>query len=149
MSLNMTDGRGDTPLRVIQASAAFGVLWNAYGVYQFLGTLMKSPANLMSDGMTAEQAAAYLALPLWMTAAFAVGVFGGLLGSVLLFIRRRVAVPILVTSAIGYVILFSGNLAYGIFDALPTQFAIIVFVVAVAFALLAIAAYAEQHNVLH
>jgi len=39
--------------------------------------------------------------PGWATAAFAIAVFGGAVGCILLLLRRRVAVPVLILSLIG------------------------------------------------
>lgn len=92
----------------------------------------------MAAGMTAAQAQIYFWLPGWMTAAFAIGVFGGLLGSLALAARRFAALPmILAASSVGYLVLFSGDVHFGVFDALPGQLAILAFVLLVALALLA------------
>ncbi len=36
--------------------AALGLIWNAYGVYQFVGTVSATQESMMAMGMTAEQA---------------------------------------------------------------------------------------------
>ncbi len=74
--------------------AALGLGWNIFGGFQFLASLGQSEGGLMMAGMTAQQAAAYSALPLWMTAAFAIGVFGGIAGSLALLLRRPISIPI-------------------------------------------------------
>ena len=56
---------------------------------------------LRGMGMNDAQIAVYNAMPPWMTAAWAIGVFGGLLGSLLLLGRRRWAVWLLAVSLIG------------------------------------------------
>lgn len=118
-------------------TAGFGVLWNLYGIHQFAGTLTPAGRSAMAAGMTAAQAQVYFSLPGWMTAVFAIGVFGGLLGSLAMAARRSAALPILASSSIGYVALFAGDVHFGVFDALPGQLAILAFVVLVACALLA------------
>lgn len=130
------------------AAAAFGLIWNVYGVYQFMGTFSQTTESLMAAGMTADQAAIYLALPAWITVVFAIGVFGGLAGSVLLMLRKAVAVPVLAVSLAGYIALFSGDYAYGIFENIPTQLAILVFVVVVAAALLALAWFTRKRGII-
>jgi hypothetical protein len=121
------------------AMAGFGVLWNLYGIYQFIGTLTPAGRSAMAAGMTAAQAQIYFSLPAWMTAAFAIGVFGGLLGSLVLAARYAAAVPVLAVSLVGYTALFSGDVYFGVFDALPGQLAILAFVVVVAVVLFATA----------
>ncbi len=45
------------------AASAFGLIWNAYGIYQFAASLTKTERDLIAMGMSAEQAALYLGLP--------------------------------------------------------------------------------------
>jgi hypothetical protein len=135
--------------RWMQALAVAGLAWNCYGVYQFIGSLTKGPDDMMAAGLSAEQIVAYSALPWWTTVAFALGVFGGATGSILLAIRRRLAFSVLALSAFAYVALFAGDAAYGVLGAVPSQLAIMMIVVFIAFALLAVAAYAKQRNLLH
>lgn len=82
------------------AIGAVALLWNVMGVL-----------NLMWQ-MNAENLAAmpelYRALaesrPAWATAAFALAVFGGALGCILLLIRKKVAFPILIVSFVGMIV---------------------------------------------
>lgn len=112
--------------------AALGSTWNIFGAFQFLASLGQSEGGLMMEGMTAQQAAAYSALPLWMTAAFAIGVFGGIAGSLALWLRHKISVPIFALSLLAYVALWAGDYAHGLFDILPQQMAILNMVVAIA-----------------
>ena len=64
-------------LRIV---AALGVLWNLFGVYQYL----------MTVGVVAgADAAAVSAMPAWVTGAFAIAVFGGALGCLGLLMLNR------------------------------------------------------------
>jgi len=73
---------------------AFGLAWNLYGVYQYLTTVgLVGP----TDG---AQPTAADAMPLWVTAAFAIGVFAGTLGSLCLLLLNRWATLLLVLSLI-------------------------------------------------
>lgn len=119
--------------------AVLCLLWNIYGIYQYVGSLSRGAENLMAMGMTREQAQIYLGLPTWISVAFAVGVFGGTIGCVLLLLRRAAALPVLAASFAGYVALFAGDVFYGVFEAIPAQLAILVVVVLVAAILLAAA----------
>lgn len=132
--------------RWVAGAAAIGVLWNAYGVYQFAGSLSATATDLMSGGMTEAQATLYLALPFWMTLVFAVGVAGGLIGSVLILMRSRMAVPVLTASLAGYLALFAGDVAYGVFAGIPQQLAILGVVVVIAAVLLWIARHARARS---
>jgi hypothetical protein len=118
-------------------AAGLGLAWNVFGIYQFVGSVFGSQADLMARGMTASQAAAYAAIPLWMNLAFAIGVFGGLLGSVLLMLRNRVATPVFAASLAGYVVLYIGDITEGIFAVMgPPQVVVLTAVVLIAAALL-------------
>lgn len=117
--------------------ALLGILWNAYGLVQLVGTLQSTPESLMQMGMTQMQATTYTSYPTWMNVAFAVGAGGGLLGCVFLLARRALAPKIFAVSLAGYVALFSGDVLHGVFAALgPSQVIVLTFVVVVAGALL-------------
>ena len=64
--------------------AVLAVLWNCVGVYFYLLHVGAVPGPEMS----AEEQAAMAMLPSWSTAAFAVGVFAGLLGSLGLLLAK-------------------------------------------------------------
>lgn len=69
-------------------SAVLGLLWNAFGVYQYLGATGAAAESLAAMGMTPGQIALQTSLPAWMTGAFAIAVFGGLAGSISMLFRR-------------------------------------------------------------
>lgn len=123
----------------LTAAALLGAAWNAFGIIQLTDFTAQTRASLMMSGMSPDAARLYYGLPSWMTAAFAVGSVGGLLGCVLLFARRSTAVPVFALSLAGYVALFIGDYAHGVFGAIPGQLAVLVFVVVVAAALFAAA----------
>jgi hypothetical protein len=102
----------------------------------------------MAAGMTATQADIYLALPIWMTIAFGVGVVGGILGSLAMLLGRAFAVKIFAVSFGGYILLFGGDVYFGVFNAIPSQLAILAVVVAISVLLLGIAWRAERRGYL-
>lgn len=121
----------------IKVLAGLGMAWNLFGVVQFSGQVLSTPAMLMDKGMTPAQAALYAGLPVWMTIAFAIGVFGGLAGSTLLLVGRRGATATLAVSLAGYVLLFLGDITEGVFAAFgPSQVAILTTVVVIAIGIL-------------
>lgn len=118
-------------------AAGLGVLWNAYGTVQFFNAVIATRESLVAMGMSEVQAEIMSSYPLWMTVAFAVGTLGGLLGSILLLLRRKTAGPVFLASLAGYVVLYIGDITEGIFAALGAgQVMILTLVVAVAAALL-------------
>lgn len=123
----------------ILAVGAVGVAWNLFGIVQWIGTVRATPQSLMAGGLDATQAALYLGLPGWMTLAFAIGVFGGLAGSLALTLRHRASWPLLAMSLVAYIALFAGDAAYGLFEAIPGQLAILSVVLLIAIVLAGVA----------
>ena len=120
-------------------AALGGVTWNLFGAYQFAGSVAATAESLIASGLTPEQAAAMTGYPVWMTLAFAIGVAGGLVGSVLLLLRRPFARPVLGASLAAYVALWIGDAVHGVFAAMGApQVVILTTVVAIAAALYAL-----------
>lgn len=119
------------------AAGLFGLAWNAYGVVQFAGSVRATPDSLVAMGLDPAQAMTVTSYPLWMTAAFAAGVFGGLAGSALLLLRRAAALPVLAASLAAYVLLYVGDVTEGVFAAMgASQVVVLTAVVAIAAGLL-------------
>jgi hypothetical protein len=78
------------------------MLWNAFGCYDFLMTNLKNQAYLAQ--FTAEQIAYFNSLPPWLNLFWALGVWGGLIGAILLLMRSRHAVLAFGLSLIGAVV---------------------------------------------
>jgi hypothetical protein len=78
------------------------LLWNGFGCFDYLMTNLRNPAYL--SNMPAEQLAYADSLPAWMTGSWALGVWGGLLGSLLLLLRSRHAVLAFGVSAIAAIV---------------------------------------------
>ena len=55
------DARGNRTPAWFWATAGFGVLWNLYGIDQFVGTLTPAGRSAMAAGMTLRDAAASVA----------------------------------------------------------------------------------------
>ena len=81
------------------------LLWNAMGVWAYIAdaTITAETLKAMPDA----QRALLLSRPAWATSAFAVAVFGGAIGCLLLLIRKRSALPVLVLSLIGVIVQMS------------------------------------------
>lgn len=116
-----------------------GIAWNLFGVVQFAGAVSATTESLIASGMTPEQALVMTAYPAWMTLAFAIGTFGGLVGSVLLVLRHTLASGALAASLAAYVALWIGDWVHGVFAAMGApQVVILTAVVAIATALFAV-----------
>jgi len=84
------------------------VLFNSIGVFDFVMSMTRGAAYMASAGMTPEQIAHYQQMPAWMTVDWAIGVFGALLGSVLILLRNKLAWPVLAVSLAAFLL----SLAY-------------------------------------
>lgn len=100
-------------------AALIAVLWNAFGVAMYL-----SSVGVFGDpmaGLNEAERAAASSIPGWITGAFAIGTFAGLIGSIGLLLVKAWAQPVLILSMAallvleGWIIFFSGALeAFGI-----------------------------------
>ncbi|MGB5360436.1 hypothetical protein [Eudoraea sp.] len=85
--------------------SVLALLWNLMGVMAYLGQAY------MTDEMKAEYPSDQLELiestPAWATAAFAIAVWGGLLGCIALLARKKWAKPVLMLSLIGILVQFA------------------------------------------
>ena len=81
---------------------ALALLWNGYGGYDYVMTQTNNAAYLAQ--FTAEQRAYFDSYPMWMEAVWAVGVWGGVLGAVLLLLRMKWAFHAFLASLIAFAI---------------------------------------------
>lgn len=89
------------PLWFWAVSAAM-LLWNGLGAMAYV-----ADATIAADALKAlpeAERALRESRPAWATAAFAVAVFGGVVGCLLLLVRSRWASPVLVLSLLGVVV---------------------------------------------
>lgn len=91
--------------RWFTAAAIAGLLFELAGCGMFAMQMSVDPAALPLD-----QRAMWDAAPTWMIAAYGVAVATGLVGAILLLIRRRLAEPLLLVSLIAIAVQFSALL---------------------------------------
>ena len=97
---------------------ALALLWNGFGSYDYLMTRMRNTDYLAGMMPTVDPQAMLAwvdAFPIWAQAGWALGVWGGLIGAILLLMRNRWAVPLFAASLLGAVV----GLAYQIVAAPP------------------------------
>ena len=82
--------------------AGVAVLWNVMGLIAYVGEMMASP-EIVAE-LTEAEAALRLNVPIWSTAAYAIAVHAGTLGSIGLLIRKAWAAPVLVLSLAAVVV---------------------------------------------
>jgi len=85
-----------------------GFLWSSMGVVSFMLTEMNVEAVM--SRYPPQQREYFESFPMWAVAFWAIGVFGGVIGCVLLLLKKRVAFPVLLVSAIGAIVSNLGGL---------------------------------------
>jgi hypothetical protein len=86
------------------------LLWNGFGCVDFTMTATRNAAYL--EPYPQEMLDYWLNMPTWVWADWAVGVFGGLLGSIALLLRRKMSFPLFAASFIAASI----SMAFGFLD---------------------------------
>jgi hypothetical protein len=89
----------ESPTRSFWIISTVALLWNALGIVTYLLTETMSYAALAA--MPEAERDLYTNVPGWVTASYAVAVFGGTVGSLGLLLRRAWAVPVLGLSIAG------------------------------------------------
>lgn len=111
-----------------------GFLWNSMGALDFVMTQTKNEAYM--SNFTAEQLAFFYGFPSWVILAWAIAVWGSLIGTIFLLLRNRLAVILFSISLIAMLVTTIHN--YGlsnglqvIGDTFSLAFTGIIFVIAV------------------
>jgi hypothetical protein len=97
----------DAPLKMpwhIWLIGVVAVLFNFIGVFDFVMSMAQGAEYQAKAGMTPDQIAHYLGMPGWMTVVWAVGVFGAFLASILLLLRKKLALPVFVLSLAAFLV---------------------------------------------
>jgi len=91
MSEDMEPERVATPWH-LWVVGLVSLLWNSFGCFDFTMTATRNKGYLSS--YPAEMLDYWFAMPMWIWALWAVGVFGGFAGSAMLLLRRKLAFPL-------------------------------------------------------
>lgn len=87
------------------------LLWNGFGAYDFIMTSTQGETYMRAMKFSQEMIDYYMALPDWMWGPWILGVWGAVIGSILLLLRMRWAVRAFALSLVGAVV----SLIYGKF----------------------------------
>lgn len=93
----------------VQPDAAFWIigivalLWYLIGLFFYYTGVSATPEQL-AELMTPEQVAIITGTPAWVTAANATAVVAGLIASILLLVRNKLAVPFFVLSLVAAIV---------------------------------------------
>jgi len=84
------------------------LIWNLMGVFAYLKQAYLTEEDLMA--MPVAEQALYQNIPAWVTGAYAIAVFGGALGCILLLLRKKLAGSLFLISLVGIVVQMSYNI---------------------------------------
>ncbi|MEY8849022.1 hypothetical protein AB9K26_09410 [Psychroserpens sp. XS_ASV72] len=98
----MTDYSNSKPSVWFWVISIVAFIWNGMGVYQYLIKAYNTEG--FRSQYTTEQLEVIAGVPAWATAAFAIGVFGGLIASGFLLLRNKLATIFFVFSLLGVLV---------------------------------------------
>ena len=99
----MTDMTSKAPWH-LWLVGVIAVLFNAIGVFDYVMSMTQGASYMESAGMTPAQIAHYQEMPIWMTVVWTVGVWGAMLGSVLILLRNKLAAPVFAVSLAAFLL---------------------------------------------
>ena len=105
--INMNESK-NKPTTIFWAIGIIGLIWNLMGVYAYLQQAYMTAEDLAA--LPQDQQQLYENVPAWVTAVFALAVFGGALGCILLLLRKKLAVFVLLISFVSILAQMSYNL---------------------------------------
>ena len=94
----MSEG-SNKPAKSFYWIAGVALVWNLMGLGAYISQVTMTPEML--SALPDAQRALYENLPTWATAAFAIAVNAGVLGCLLLLLRKSLALPVLILSLVG------------------------------------------------
>ena len=99
----MNDVTEKTPWHVWLVGV-IALLFNSIGAFDFVMSMTQGSVYMAKAGMTPEQIAHYQAMPGWMIAVWAIGVWGAMLGSLLILLRNKLAFPVFAVSLAAFLL---------------------------------------------
>lgn len=82
--------------------SSVAVIWNLMGVMAYLGQAYMGEEVIAA--LPEAERALYTNIPAWYTAAFAIAVFAGVFGCILLLMRKKMAGQVLMLSLVGILV---------------------------------------------
>ena len=108
------------------------LLWDSMGAWDYLMTQTQNESYM--NRFTPEQLEFFYGFPAWVVAFWALAVWGGVLGALLILLRKRAAVPVLLVSFLAMVVTSIHNLVFSngieVMGGLGLMFSALIFVVA-------------------
>ncbi|MCF6223806.1 MAG: hypothetical protein L3J34_08765 [Flavobacteriaceae bacterium] len=87
--------------------SVIALIWNLMGVFAYLTQAYMSDEVLAA--LPDTERALYENLPAWVTVAYAIAVFGGTIGAILMLLKKKLSVQLFTISLLGVIIQMSYN----------------------------------------
>lgn len=113
----MSESQSNNPVKApwhLWVIGIVGLLWNAMGAFDYVMSKTKNEQYMAS--FTAEQLEFFYGFPIWVNAAWAIAVWGSVVGTILLLLRKGSAVWVLLVSFLAMVVTAIHN--YGLSNGL-------------------------------
>ena len=88
--------------------SVLALVWNLLGVMAYIMQVTMSPEALQA--LPENERTLMESVPMWVTSAFAIAVWGSTLGSILLLMRKKIATPVLILSFMAILVQMYYNL---------------------------------------
>jgi hypothetical protein len=95
------------------AIGAIALIWNVMGVINFFVQFVQMNPDVLATYRESERAIVE-GRPVWATGGFAIAVFGGALGCLLLLLRKSAATYLFIASLLGVIVTMTHTLGVGI-----------------------------------
>jgi len=95
----MSESQASSPVKApwhLWVVGIVGTLWNAMGAMDYVMTKLEVESYMAA--FTPEQLEFFYGFPIWVNAAWAIAVWGSVIGCLLLLLRKSVAVEVLLVS---------------------------------------------------
>jgi hypothetical protein len=130
----MPEAKATTTPRHLWIVGIVALLWSLFGAMDYIMTETKNEAYMSQ--FSPEQLEFFYNFPAWLVAFWAVAVWGGVLGAVLLLMRKKLAVSALLVSFLCMVVTTVHNYGFAgaadIVGGMGLFFSVVIFVVALA-----------------
>jgi len=130
----MTEAQGTRTPRHLWIVGIVALLWNLIGAMDYIMTETENEGYMSK--FTPEQLEFFYSFPVWLVALWAIAVWGGVLGAVLLLLRKKLALPVLVVSFLCMVVTAIHNYGFAggadIVGGVGLVFSAVIFVIAFA-----------------
>lgn len=125
-----------------------GLLWNSVGAFDYVMTQTRHASSMRR--FSPAQIESLHSFPSWLVGCWALAVWGGVLGAVLLLLKRRLAAPVLLASllALGGTAIHNAISANGLYATGGTDQTFVLLIFSIALGLWWYARAMEQRSVL-